>query len=177
MSHSKIPSQVLAQLLLCSALALPLLAQDSVPVRNRPLVAIIDSFLRHPVPGPLAQAVTESAAVRSDVMVNMSINFLPFLKCDQDSDPFVKVIHGMLVIGFVAGNMREQLRLGRNGDQPAAGLKGELTVYDVLRAQGGTYRSPELDAWPDTSAATRLQAVADSLAAMNGDPCAHHAGG
>jgi len=176
MSHSKIPSQVLAQLLLCSALAVPLLAQDSVPVRNRPLVAIIDSFLRHPGLGPSARAVTESAAVRSDVMVNMSMNFVPFL-CHQDSNPFVSAVHAMLMMGFVAGNMREQLRLGRSGDQPAAGLRGELTVYHVLRAQGVTYRSPELDAWPDTSAATRLQAVADSLAAIKGDPCAHHAGG
>jgi len=42
----------------------------------------------------------------------------------------------MMLAGYVAGNVRSQLVAGKKSDDPVAGFRGALSVYQVLQSRG-----------------------------------------
>jgi len=151
----------LATVLLLSSVG-PLAAQAAPPARNRPLIALIDTFLLRPFNDDLRVGLLDSANVRPDVMVDVTASVTPFI-CYGDTATAIRALDGLLMTAYVAGNMREQLRTGRNGDASEFGLRAELAVYDVIRSRVANYFVPELNEWKTVLAAGRLPAYADSL--------------
>lgn len=160
----------IAAAVLLAGVAAPLSGQGSIPKRNRPLIAMIDSFIAHPYPlnENVTGAIADSAVVRSDVMVTISSSVTPYL-CYADSSRVVRVLDGLLLSAFIAGDMREQLAAGRQGDQPEAGMRAMLAVYEAIQRRFADYRVPELDQWREAQAAGQLAGVADSLKQRKGD--------
>jgi len=160
--------RVLVAGVLLAATVGPLIGQDNAPVRNRPLMALIDSFLQHPFNEDLRVGLFDSANARPDVTVNITGSVTPFL-CYADTASIVRALDALLLTAFVAGDMREQLRMGRDTDQPEAGIRAVLNVYQIIQSRVPNYRVPEVDQWREAQASSRLSAVADSLGAHSGD--------
>lgn len=170
---SRIPLRPILGAAVCVlAVAAPLRSQVEAPARNRPLVGLIDRFLARPFDEDLRVGLLDSANVRPDVMVSISASVTPFL-CYTDTASVIRGLDALLLTAFVSGNMRQQLVSGRSADQPEAGLRAVLTVYDTIRTRVANYRVPEVDAWRQALAAGRLAAVADSLRQHADEDCPH----
>jgi hypothetical protein len=159
---------LLGTVALAATAARPVAAQRTPPARNRPLIAMIDEFLQHPFSEDLRVELLDSANVREDVLVSITASVTPFL-CYSDTAAVIRALDALLLTAYVSGNMREQLVRGRSADQPEAGLRGVLVVYDVIRSRVRDYRVPEVDAWSQALTAGQLTTLADSLRQDTGD--------
>jgi len=137
-------------------------SQDA-PARNRPLIAMADTFLQQPFREGARTSLLDSAFQRQDVTVNITASVTPFI-CYGDTATAVRAFDALLLSAYVVGNMREQLRIGRDRDQPEAGLRGVLQVYAVIRSRIANYHVPEVDAWSEALATRPFAAYADSVA-------------
>ena len=94
-------------------------------------MALVDGFLADPLntdPKPVLTWAMETSAVMVSVDVSLVSAGDPALAKYEKSE-------SLLMLGFIAGNAREQLRLGVKQDQPLAGVQGMLTVYKALKVQ------------------------------------------
>jgi hypothetical protein len=145
-------------------------AQDQVPARNRPLIAMIDKFMVAPFDEDLRVAIADSAEARPDVTVSISTDFVPFI-CYGDKSESVKALDALLLVGFVGGNMRHQLRTGVDEDQPEAGMLGALEVYATIKAKVPNYYVPEVDEWQKAKEAGTLGELAEKLSKVKNPKC------
>lgn len=102
------------------------------------MIDLCDQFVRAPEavdPAPIVRFMNESP----EVLVVLG----PHLDGVATGDAVPKWASSMLLSGYIAGNVRAQLVAGRKQDDPTAGFRGVLSVYQVLQAKG--LSMPEID--------------------------------
>ena len=141
-----------------------------IPGPNRAFVALIDSFLAHPIGSDLVKPIKDSVTIRPDVLVAISTGVMPW-RCYADTNRYVRYLDVLLIAGYIAGDARHQLVSGVKGSNAAEGLGGILSVYGAIRRKIPNYEIPEVRAWAAQRDLHGLQTVADSIAKVRGPNC------
>ena len=159
---SRLTSIAASALLVLGADAASAQKPTQAPARNRPLVAMIDRYLRDPLNIDLGGAVMDSGDARHEVTMVLASEVMPWT-CYADTNATLKALDQVLSVAYVAGNMRAQLTADTNANDPRAGVAAVLQVYPLLKMKFPRYVVPEVEHWFSTPPAAR-NALADSLA-------------
>ena len=132
------------------------------PARNKPLIAMIDRYLRDPFNADLGGAIMDSGDARHDVTMVLAAEVMPWT-CYADTNTTLKALDQLLSIVYVAGNMRAQLAVDSNANNVKEGMAAVIRVYPLVKAQYPRYVVPEVERWLSMPATAR-RAFADSVA-------------
>jgi len=146
--------------------------QDSIPARNRALVALIDRFLAAPQSNAdLWRAIAESAQVRSDVTVELTPQVAPWLCTSRKTTPDRQALSQLLVGAYIAGNMRHQLVTGAKRDEPRAGMESVVNVYRAVSGRVFAFKDLTAEEWMVADSLGTLPALADTLGRIVNPMC------
>jgi len=114
-------------------------------LKKETVMNAISSFDSNPgnMDGEIAGSVIISFAEAStNVTVNIDAGFLPWMH----REPVVRRGE-LLLVAFVAGNIRPQLKSGIDQDQPVDGILFMCRVYTALRKENLIAEIPEPELW------------------------------
>ena len=93
-----------------------------------------------PLPNEHQRIIMAYALESSDVQMSIGPKECPWVTEKPESD-----WQSVLLAAYIAGNVEAQLKAGKPGDQPGAGLTQVSEVYAKIRAKDPKYRSPGLE--------------------------------
>lgn len=122
-------------------------AVAATPSKHETLVAIavLEKKLSGPEAADAAKTIVTYAQVSDDVIVDIGPDQIPWVgeKWGLDKEQELSC-QSMLLAGFVAGNIRSQIKNDRTEDDTYSGWVFAIDVYNRLRAKG-SFRSPALE--------------------------------
>ena len=122
---------IVALVLATSACANGGTREEASPQVLRDMIDLCDAFVASPEvvdPAPIVQFMNDSP----EVVVVLG----PHLEGIAMGDDVPKWASSMLFAGYIAGNVRAQLVAGKKQDNPVAGFRGVLSVYQALQPKG-----------------------------------------
>jgi len=114
-------------------------------------LAAVEAFLSDPQnadPEPITRYMNDSP----DVMVVIEQELT-----GDDKATMTEEESALLLVGFIAGNIKAQILRGRKENDPVGGVRGMLAVYAALQASSPSLSSPKLDDFAKHEAAGTLE--------------------
>jgi hypothetical protein len=108
---------------------------------SKAIIRLLDDPLSEDADGYSA-LIVNFAQASPDISISLNINLLPWLENDKLPELALR-----LTSAYVAGNVAEQIKLGKAEDSPAAGVVAALKMYRKLRETKSLPEIPILERW------------------------------
>jgi hypothetical protein len=121
-------------------------------VTNEHALAAIDRFMANPSVGEDARTIIRFAEDSPDVLVNLHPAAIPWMDEDQSKEEQV------LTTAYLAGNVRSQLKSGKNANDSYAGVLAAIEVYKKLQEKNKDLKVAGVDRFIEMESKGELKA-------------------
>lgn len=112
---------------------------DSAPTKEQ-ITESIERFMAKPAAGEDAQRILDFAEESEDVLIALDEKLLPWMAEDKNYKQAQ-----VLMVAFVAGNIKSQLASGKAVDDGYAGLLAVFKAYETLKQTDKDLKIPEIE--------------------------------
>lgn len=161
MNFPEKPMKILSRLMLATCLAISVAhaaeAPASAPANaSAPMalpgkedvlkaIAVMDKDFLAPESGQAAQTVMRFAESSKEVAIQLNPKTTPWLFGETQGNEAGENYRMMLLVAYLAGNMKAQLTAGKAVDSPVPGWEFALKAYQAIQKSDGQFKLDELE--------------------------------